>query len=442
MLKRALALLVLCVFPFGFSCGGGGSSDATPSASPSVIAVSKSTGQFGGLMLNDQNEALMPIVSRNVSDTVTGIIGAAITDTSGSTTVVYLGDNGLPAQVVRGDYIFTFSNWDTTAQTVDIAVIYGPTSFIQAFKGVSVSTRGLGTDLTAPLKSASKATCFPACDSDTANLAQLIKLAALGISVGTCGIATVTSLGAMALPCASVIVTTASLVIGDETWLNNLEKASAYFAADSLFHCVTGPADCVAAVLEVGGSLVAGTDKTINDNSDHVTTADTFVNDPATTNGEIEAGGSNPTGCVLSSAYECTEGAFLPCFTGGTKTCGSDCKWGSCPASGSGTVATFDGTYGGSYSGSCATSQGNAPVSGNVTLVVTNGSIAVSSGGGSGSGTVNAQGGSSFGAGGGGDVTYSFTGNFSVSGNNGSAVGSWGATGSDAVCNGTWNANR
>lgn len=431
------------------SCGGSSSSDSgsTPTTTtPSVAAVTKSTGAFGGLMVNDQGEALMPLVSRDVNGVATGITGALWTDASGASVVVYFDSNGLPEKTVMGDFIILFSNWDTTAQTVDVAVIYPPTLLIQVFKGVTVDPQTLGTDVAAPFKSISggKSTCFPACDSDAANLAALIKLAGLGISVGGCGVGIAVSWGALALPCAAVIVSTATLAVGDEEWIHNLEKTSEVLTAVEAFKCTLGNAEsCVTAVLEVGGTMVASTDTTLEDNSTHVTDANIFLQDPnaGSLSGDVVSG-TTPTGCVLSSSYECTEGSFLPCFTGGTKTCGSDCKWGACPASSNDDVSTFDGTYTGGYSGSCTAFQISGSVSGDATLVVSNGAITVSSDGGSGTGTVNSQGGSSFGAGGGGSVSYSFTGTFSVSGSSGSASGTWTSSGSDTSCSGSWSVAR
>lgn len=450
-MRRLYGVLLALALVLVNSCGGGSSSvsdsaKTTATTTPSVAAVTKSTGAFGGLMVNDQGEALMPLVSRDVSGTATGITGALWTDASGASVMVYLDDNGLPEKTVMGDFIILFSSWDTTAQTVDVAVIYAPTGLIQVFKGVTVDPQTLGTDIAAPLKlmDASKATCFPACDSDTANLAALIKLAALGVSVGGCGVGVAVSWGALALPCAGVIVSTAALVVDDEVWLNSLEKTSSVLTAIDAFKCTLGDAEgCVGAALEIGGSMVAATDTTLSDNSTHVTDANIFLQDPSagSLSGDVVSGAS-PTGCVLSSSYECTEGSFLPCFTGGTKTCGSDCKWGACPATGSGDVATFDGTYTGGYSGSCTAFLTSGSVSGDATLVVSNGAITVSSDGGSGTGTVNSQGGSSFGAGGGGGISYSFTGTFSVSGSSGSASGTWTSSGSSTSCSGSWSVAR
>lgn len=449
-MSRQLVMLFAAVLLVVTSCGGsggGGTSDgSSTTTTPSVAAVTKGVGAFGALMVNDQGEALMPLVSRSSSGTITGITGALWSDSSGGSLTVYLGSDGLPTKTVLGDFILLFTDWDTTALTVNVAVIYSPTNFIQVFKGVTVDPQGLGSDVAAPFKAIStgKATCFPACESDTANLAALIKLAGLAVSVGGCGVGIAVSWGALALPCAGVIVSTATLVVGDEIWLGHLEKTSNVLTAIEAFKCTLGDAEgCVGAALEVGGSMVAATDTTLSDNSTHVTNANIFLQDPnsGSLSGDVVSG-TTPTGCVLSSSYECTEGSFLPCFTGGTKTCGSDCKWGSCPASSSGDVSTFDGTYTGGYSGSCTTSVGSAPVSGDATLVVNDGSIAVSSDGGSGSGTVNSQGGSSFGAGGGGDTSYSFTGTFSVSGSSGSASGTWTASGSGISCSGSWSVAR
>lgn len=450
-MRRLYGVLLVLALVLVSSCGGGSSGvsdSATTKATttPSVAAVTKSTGAFGGLMVNDQGEALMPLVSRDVSGTATGITGALWSDASGASVTVYLDDNGLPEKTVMGDFIILFSSWDATAQTVDVAVVYAPTGLIQVFKGVTVDPQTLGTDTAAPLKSmdASKATCFPACDSDTANLAALIKLAGLGVSVGGCGVGIAVSWGALALPCAGVIVSTATLVVDDEVWLNSLEKTSSVLTAIDAFKCTLGDAEgCVGAALEIGGSMVAATDTTLSDNGTHVTDANIFLQDPSagSLSGDVVSG-TTPTGCVLSSSYECTEGSFLPCFTGGTKTCGSDCKWGACPASSSGDVATFDGTYTGGYSGSCTAFLTSGSVSGDATLVVSNGSITVSSDGGSGTGTVNAQGGSSFGAGGSGSVSYSFSGTFSVSGSSGSASGTWTSSGSGTSCSGSWSAAR
>jgi len=161
-------------------------------------------------MVSDQGETFMPMVSRDGSDKVTGITGAVWSDASGASATVYFDPTtGLPTEAVLGNNIYLMTNWNLTAQTVDIAVISG--SYINVFKGVALSgSATAGADLTAltaaltPSVSVAESDgiaksgfCFPGCDSDAKNLAQLVKVAGLGFSVSACGLAIVATGGAI-----------------------------------------------------------------------------------------------------------------------------------------------------------------------------------------------------------------------------------------------------
>ena len=299
-------------------------------AASDVAAVLQSTGSFGALMVGEDGEMLLPIVDRDASGNATKITGALwINNVSGTSVVVYLGDDGKPMKAVMGNYILLFSNWSADGNTADIAKIYTPTNYIEVFKRRSVNANLAANRSVSPAIAA--ATCFPACDTDTKNLAELLKIAGLGISVGACGVATTVSLGAMALPCAAVIVTTASLVVGNETWLGNLERAGDILGAVDVFQCVLlDPVACISAAIDMSSRTFGLLDLTLDGNSGLVTTANIFLSNPSQPSGVVQQGGGLPS---CPGIYECTPGgamSYLPCYPEGVRQCGASCTWGPC----------------------------------------------------------------------------------------------------------------
>lgn len=315
------------------------------STASDVAAVLQSTGPFGAFMVDKNGEMLLPLVDRDASGNATKITGALYTNNvSGTSAVVYLGDDGMPTKTVMGDYILLFSNWSADGKTVDIAKIYTPTNYIEVFKGVSVNASSaafqsvsVATKVASNRNSIStKATCFPVCDTNTKNLAELLKIAGLGISLGTCGIATTVSLGAMALPCIGVIVSTASLVVGNETWLGNLESTERILGTVDVFQCallpvLLDPVPCYSVALDLSSRTLNLLDKTLDENSGLVTTANIFLSDPSQPSGVVQQGGGLPS--CPDDTYECTPGgamSYLPCYPDGVRQCGASCTWGPC----------------------------------------------------------------------------------------------------------------
>jgi hypothetical protein len=305
-----------------------------------VAAVSLDSGPFGALMVADNGEKLLPLVDRDVSGNATKVIGAMYINTlSGQSVVVYLDDNGMPKKTIIGDYILLFSNWSGDGKTVDIAKIHATTNYIEVFKSVSINPTSLGMQgvsmaaeaAGSPASISIQSTCFPACDTDMKNFSELLKIAGLGISVGSCAVATTASLGAMALPCAGVIVSTASLVVGNETWLQNLDATGAALTANDAAECIVGNVvSCISAVMDISSRLMDACEKPAEEHSGLITTANLFLSDPNQASGVVQQGSGLPS---CSASYECTPGgamSYIPCYPAGVKQCNASCTWGAC----------------------------------------------------------------------------------------------------------------
>lgn len=310
----------------------------------SAAAVLQSTGPFGALMIEKNGEMLLPMVDRDASDNATKITGALYTNTvTGDSVLVYLDADGMPSMTVVGDYILLFSNWSADGKTVDIAKIFTPTNYIEVFKGVSVNAssaaiRGISVETRDPANRnliSIRATCFPACDSDVKNLADLLKIAGLGISVGSCAVATTVSIGATALPCLGLIVSTASLVVGDEVWLGKLAPLEDYLGGIDVFQCALLPVlgdatPCFSAALDMSSRALNLHAKIVDGNSALIATAHPFLTNPNQQSGVVQQGSGLPS---CSGAYECTPGgamSYLPCYPDGVRECGAGCTWGPC----------------------------------------------------------------------------------------------------------------
>jgi len=319
-------LFLVAVATAGFGCGQDNSAR--------VAAVPQASGKFGALMVSTEGQMLLPIVSRDGDND--RIVGAMFRDASGTSVTLFLDSvTGLPSKTVLGDFVLLFSNWDTIGKKVDIARIYAPTGYIEIFRDVKLDPGSLGSASSPgepapslPGELSSSLTCFPACESDEKNFRELLKVAGLGLSIGGCGVATAISWGAMALPCAGLLVSTATMVVGDEEWLGNLEEMGNILGAVQVFQCGMGGAEsCVAVAVDLAGNSLDLDSKTVEQDDGLIFTAQAALDNPEAPAGIVQ--GTAPT-CL--DHYECTPGAYMPCYPEGVKQCNQDCTWSSCPS--------------------------------------------------------------------------------------------------------------
>jgi hypothetical protein len=348
MKNKHLIMMILTVSLmtgiFIIGCSGGGSGGGSSSGSDSggggentaetdVAAIWTSNDTFGALMVHKNGEMLIPITEGSGPGEVTRLIGAMWIDVSGSSVIVYLDNDGFPTEAIVGDFILRYSNWDTTAQTVDIALIYTPSGYIEIFKGASVDMTGINLpfDVTAVTAAiAGNAICFPTCENSLQNLSQLLSITGAAITVGACGVATTVSLGAAAIPCTGLIISTAGLIVPDDWWLNDPEVLGNTLTVNEAFSCATGGViECSSAALSLCGRVVDLANESQNNSSDMINAADLFLQDDNVFSGVAQAGDGLPS-CTLS--YECTPGSYMPCYPDGVKQCLSECSWGSCNA--------------------------------------------------------------------------------------------------------------
>jgi hypothetical protein len=335
-------------------------------ALPGATGTTGSTGSLGALMLGSKLEFLAPVVNRDKDGKATEITGVVWRQDSKGQMVVYLDSTGLPTRTVLGEYILEFSNWSADKSSVDIAKIYTPTGYIEIFKGVKISgTRSILALQNFKLDSALN--CFPACESDNENLAALLKLAALGLSLGGCGVATTVSLGAMALPCLGVLVTTIEVIGVDEDWLGDKEKIGNILLANDSFECAFGDAvACLSVALDMVAGNLESADSGVTNNSSLLDSANVFLKNPTATSGIVQAGTDPRPSC--SGDYQCTPGSsstYIPCLNGGFKTCGTTCQYSACPdyypaSSSSGSGSSTTGSSSSSGSGSSTTGSSSS----------------------------------------------------------------------------------
>jgi hypothetical protein len=300
-----------------------------------VGAVLQTSGVVGALMVGGKaGEMLLPMVDRDASGNPTKVTGALyMNNDTGNSAVVYLGEDGRPARTVMGDFILLFSNWSANGTTVNIAKIYTPTGYIEVFKGVNVNANMDANNANGEVPSyIAPMTCLPVCGNDTRTLAELLKLSGLLISDGLCVAAIPASLGAMALPCAGAVVSTASFLMGDEAWLG-IQGMDAGFLAMDAAECVgeKNALSCVSFFSGVGSQILDIYGKEVDDNSALVDVAFAALTDPGQPSGVIQQGGGLPV--VPSGEYECTPGGamhYAPCLVGGVRECRSDYTWSPC----------------------------------------------------------------------------------------------------------------
>lgn len=311
------------------TCTGG-------TATPEIAGVRRDSGDFGGLMVDKDGEMLAVTVDRDAQGNATRVNGAVYTNASVSI-AVFLGPDGLPTKTVIGDFVLLFANWNLVAKTVDVAKIYADTGYIEIVRRVPIDASELASDSTSTASQSSSSlhldsTCFPKCDSVKKNIAETFKISAFILSAAACGEATAMSLGAMAIPCAGALVHAATLLAGDEAWVDDGEQAGLVLGA---IGCTEGnPLECVSTAYGFVGAFL-GTAKSLGSNGD-LTTASGALANPSVGSGIVQQGGGPP---ACSSSYECNPYAYMPCYPDGTKQCSASCTWGACPSPSSGGCA-------------------------------------------------------------------------------------------------------
>lgn len=313
----SLPCLVLALLLAGVGCGDDDSSF--------VAAVTNDSGRFGAIMASSDGDLMLPLVLRGTFGEPIAAVGALWMKAEGTRIAVLVDAEGLPTHAVMGDLIVLFSNWDHAAGTVDLAAIFGFTQYVEVFRDVPVP--GLKGGATASGVVTSAMTCFPACDSDLRNLSELLKIGGTAFAIGGCIAATVGTWGAMALPCAGALVSAATLVMPDDLWLEDTENLGRALALTDALKCTRGAlGECVSFFNTVATEVMDQVDSTLLVQKPTIDIAWAALEEPTEPEGVIQ--GTAPT---CPKDYECTPGAYLPCYPEGTKQCREDCRWGDCP---------------------------------------------------------------------------------------------------------------
>lgn len=305
---------------------------------PAIAGVSQSSGAFSGIIVTKGGEVLAPMVARDASGAPTRLTGLVYASPDGLGITVHLGADGLPTDLVVGDYILLFHGWDTAKGTVDLAKIYAPTSRIEIFRGVKDAAI---TDLASGIAPASgdvalASTCWPRCDSAKKNLAMTFEIAALALSASACAVATSASFEALLLPCTGALFHAASVLGGDEPWLEDAENAGLVLAGIGCLEA--NILDCTAGAYAFIGNVMSNADKERQTYPQIFTDGNTMLADPKQGSG-LARNGAAP---LCTGQYECSPGSYMPCYPDGTRTCGTSCAWGACPVSSGGCPGVVD----------------------------------------------------------------------------------------------------
>lgn len=299
-----------------------------------LASVPVADGAFGAMLAASTGEQLLPIVERDGAGNATAVTGAMWMNADGSSLVVDLDPaTGLPRKAVLGDFILLFANWTADGTTADVARIFGPTGFIEVLRGLKLRE----ADVPVPGRLVSRATCLPDCPSKERTQAEMLKVAGLGLSVVSCGMATAVSWGATLLPCTGAVVSAAKMATGQESWLNApLQRAGKLLGGIDILQCLGG---------DLSGCLSAAIDRAGSEREKAATREEAYqalvqAADDRLMNGEIPSGYREGDAPECLEFYACTPGMTLQCAGGGTKTCRGDCSWGECPGQGGGSVCT------------------------------------------------------------------------------------------------------
>jgi hypothetical protein len=332
------------------------------SSNSSVGAMMLFSGPFGAIMVGKGGEVLLPIVERDASGNPVKVTGALYMNGEiGNNLLVYFDNDGRPAKAFMGDFIILYSNWSADNKTVDIAIIYTPTDYIEIMRGIKVNTNSTMEHSSAFLQNFSQlttnlsndtsrqlATCFPPyCDTEIQNLAAILKIAGLGVSAASCLGAALSSAGILTpliIPCTGYLVSTATFLMGDEAWLG-LQGLEAGFSANDGFECLGGKIlSCVSYILYVGSKLLDKYDEVSNKEKSYDIMAAYKALYAGNSSGIVQLGNGTPP--VLPPKYECIPGGsmdWVPCLLGGARKCQPDYTYGPCMCNNGTTLCEYCG---------------------------------------------------------------------------------------------------
>jgi hypothetical protein len=313
-----------------------------------------SSGPFGAIMVGKGGEVLLPIVERDASGNPVKVTGALYMNGEiGNNVLVYFDNDGRPAKAFMGDFIILFSNWSADNKTVDIAIIYTPTDYIEIVRGVKVNTNSTMKSSSAFLQNFSQlttnlsndrgkqlATYFIDNNTVAKNLAEMLKRAGLGVSLVSCltaGPAT------FYLSCGGFLISTATFLMGDEAWLS-LQGLDFGFSASEAYECIFQKKilSCINSITYVGAELLDSYNKLNNEESRGIDIAST-----ASAMGKIgivQLGNGTPP--ILPAKYECIPGGSMdwePCLLGGARKCQPDYTYGPCMCNNGTTLCEYCG---------------------------------------------------------------------------------------------------
>jgi len=327
----------------------------------SVGAMMLSSGPFGAIMVGKGGEVLLPIVERDASGNPVKVTGALYMNGEiGNNLLVYFDNDGRPAKAFMGDFIILYSNWSADNKTVDIAIIYTPTDYIEIMRGVKVNTNSTMKSSSAFLQNFSQlttnlsndtsrqlATCFPVCDTYIKTLSEMLKIAGLGVSLGSClgpALFSAGTLTPLIIPCTGFVVSTATFLMGNEAWLG-LQGLEAGFSANDGFECLGGNIwSCVSNILYVGSELLDKYDEVSNKEKSYDIMAAYKALYAGNSSGILQLGNGTPP--VLPPKYECIPGGSMhwePCLLGGARKCQPDYTYGPCMCNNGTTLCEYCG---------------------------------------------------------------------------------------------------
>jgi len=331
------------------------------SSNSSVGAMMLSSGPFGAIMVGKGGEVLLPIVERDASGNPVKVTGALyVNGEIGNNLLVYFDNDGRPAKAFMGDFIILYSNWSADNKTVDIAIIYTPTDYIEIMRGVKVNTNSTVKSSSAFLQNFSQlttnlsndtssqlATYFPVCNTPTKNLAEMLKIVGLGVSLGSClgpALFSAGTLTPLIIPCTGFVVSTATFLMGNEAWLS-LQGLEAGFSANDGFECLGGNIwSCVSYISYVGSELLDTYDQISNKEKSYDIMAAYNALYAGNSSGIVQLGNGTPP--ILPPKYECIPGGSMdwePCLLGGARKCQPDYTYGPCMCNNGTTLCEYCG---------------------------------------------------------------------------------------------------
>lgn len=288
-----------------------------------IAIVVNESGRFSVSAAHVNGEELVAITRNKPNGNIGAVTGAVWYSSDERTFVIFNGADGLPEQIVAGDFVFIFSNY--TDDSVDIAIISREKQ-IEVVKNVQLNADELFElkSLTSELSRSHPQHILVQFSTgiNTQSLVKTLKWVSLAANIAGCGIAAVglgsvtfgAAIAALAVPCGAAIVSGLRIAIEEDALGLGLSSTSVGLGAIGCAdpNPVLATISCAALAIDISADVTDAATDTIYERSEAISQAEKrLVSSPPTNTAKPQPTRTpepNYPTLYADQNYQCREG--------------------------------------------------------------------------------------------------------------------------------------